>query len=46
MSRGATDVFCAKVKRQQQEVGHEGVVTGRDDFSLRSPNLLAPGSPL
>jgi len=30
----------------QQEVGHEGVVTGRDDFSLCSPNLLAPGSPL
>jgi len=30
----------------QQEVGHEGVVTGRDDFSLRSPNLLTPGSHL
>ncbi|GAB0167066.1 hypothetical protein LSPCS325_05030 [Lysinibacillus sp. CTST325] len=21
----------------QQDVGHEGVITGRDDFSLRSP---------
>ena len=30
----------------QQEVGHEGVVTGRDDFSLCSPNLLAPWSHL
>ncbi|MGE7113911.1 hypothetical protein [Lysinibacillus sp. NPDC047702] len=43
---GATDVFCAKAKRQQQEVGHEGVVTGRDAFSLRSPYMLAPGSHL
>ena len=33
---GATDVFCAKAKRQQQDVGHEGVITGRDGFSLRS----------
>ncbi|MFJ8103602.1 hypothetical protein [Lysinibacillus sp. NPDC096212] len=24
-------------KRQQHEVGHEGVITGRDGFSLRSP---------
>ncbi|WP_169776062.1 hypothetical protein [Lysinibacillus xylanilyticus] len=23
-------------KRQQQDVGHEGVITGRDGFSLRS----------
>ncbi|MGE8004844.1 hypothetical protein [Lysinibacillus sp. NPDC093216] len=23
-------------KRQQHEVGHEGVITGRDGFSLRS----------
>ncbi|WP_286925301.1 hypothetical protein [Lysinibacillus sp. UBA6686] len=30
----------------QQEVGHEGVVTGRDDFSLCSPKLLAPWSHL
>ncbi len=27
---------CAKAKRQrQQEVGHEGVITGHDAFSLR-----------
>ncbi|WP_155242472.1 hypothetical protein [Lysinibacillus sphaericus] len=40
----ATNVLCAKAERQQQmfyvrqqqNVGHEGVVTGRDDFSLRS----------
>ncbi|MFJ5562722.1 hypothetical protein [Lysinibacillus xylanilyticus] len=34
----AADVFCAKAKRQrqQQEVGHEGTITGRDGFSLRS----------
>ncbi|MFJ5564221.1 hypothetical protein [Lysinibacillus xylanilyticus] len=23
-------------QRQQQDVGHEGVITGRDGFSLRS----------
>jgi len=30
---------CAKAKRQQQQhdVGHEGVITGCADFSLRSP---------
>jgi len=30
--------FCVKAKRQQQQqdVGHEGVTTGRDGFSLRS----------
>ncbi|MEQ6355542.1 hypothetical protein ABNX05_13015 [Lysinibacillus sp. M3] len=28
---------CAKAQRQQQhEVGHEGVITGWDDFSLSS----------
>ncbi len=32
----ATGFLCAKAKRQQQDVGHEGVVTGRDAFSLRS----------
>ncbi|WP_421049971.1 hypothetical protein [Lysinibacillus sp. UGB7] len=32
----ATIVLCAKAKRQQQDVGHEGVVTGRDAFSLCS----------
>ncbi len=32
---GATNVLCAKAKRQQQDVGHEGVVIRRDDFSLR-----------
>ncbi|WP_421049940.1 hypothetical protein [Lysinibacillus sp. UGB7] len=32
----ASNVLCAKAKRQQQDVGHEGVVTGRDDFSLCS----------
>ncbi|MCL1699066.1 hypothetical protein MWJ95_01415 [Lysinibacillus sp. Bpr_S20] len=25
-------------QRQQQDVGHEGVITGRDALSLRSPN--------
>ncbi|MFJ5562921.1 hypothetical protein [Lysinibacillus xylanilyticus] len=24
-------------QRQQHDVGHEGVITGRDGFSLRSP---------
>jgi len=33
---GPTDVFCAKAKRQQQDVGHEGVITGCDGLSLRS----------
>ncbi|MCL1701091.1 hypothetical protein MWJ95_11760 [Lysinibacillus sp. Bpr_S20] len=37
-------------QRQQHDVGHEGVITGRDAFSLRSPlaslALLAPGSHL
>jgi len=28
--------FCAKAKRQRQDVGHEGVITGCDGFSLRS----------
>ncbi|MCL1700273.1 hypothetical protein [Lysinibacillus sp. Bpr_S20] len=29
---------CAKTQRQQQQdVGHEGVITGCDGFSLRSP---------
>ena len=27
----------------QQEVGHEGVVTGRDAFSLRSPSMPLQG---
>ncbi|MCL1701162.1 hypothetical protein [Lysinibacillus sp. Bpr_S20] len=40
---------CAKAQRQQQhDVGHEGVITGRDAFSLRPPPasfaLLAAGS--
>ncbi|MFJ5564616.1 hypothetical protein [Lysinibacillus xylanilyticus] len=47
---GATDVFCAKAKRQwqQQDVGHEGVITGRYAFSLRSSIRFtrAPGSHL
>ncbi|MFY0520867.1 hypothetical protein ACOMCU_24040, partial [Lysinibacillus sp. UGB7] len=34
----ATGCLCAKAKRQQQDVGHEGVITGRDAFSLRSSN--------
>jgi len=35
---------CAKAKRQQQQqdVGHEGVITGRDAFSLRSSISLIP----
>ncbi|MEY9977519.1 hypothetical protein [Lysinibacillus sp. RC79] len=33
-------------RQQQQDVGHEGVITGRDGFSLRSPAKLAPGSHL
>jgi len=28
----------------QHEVGHEGVITGRDAFSLRSPTRFAAGS--
>ncbi|MFJ3391090.1 hypothetical protein, partial [Lysinibacillus sp. NPDC086135] len=34
----ATTCFvCAKAKRQQQQdVGHEGVITGSDAFSLRT----------
>ncbi|MFJ7981057.1 hypothetical protein ACIQ1D_12280 [Lysinibacillus xylanilyticus] len=27
----------------QQDVGHEGVITGRDDFSLRSPMCSLQG---
>ena len=33
--------YVAKAKRQLQDVGHEGVVTGRDVFSLRSPSAPA-----
>ncbi|OXS77171.1 hypothetical protein B1B04_01840 [Lysinibacillus sp. KCTC 33748] len=34
---------CAKAQRQQQhDVGHEGVITGRDAFSLRSSISLIP----
>ncbi|MFJ5562371.1 hypothetical protein [Lysinibacillus xylanilyticus] len=29
-------------QRQQQDVGHEGVITGRDAFSLRSSKSLIP----
>ncbi|MFJ5562090.1 hypothetical protein [Lysinibacillus xylanilyticus] len=41
MSRLGQQVFFARkrsaTKRQQQhDVGHEGVITGRDGFSLRS----------
>ncbi|MCL1703305.1 hypothetical protein [Lysinibacillus sp. Bpr_S20] len=33
----AESFVCAKAQRQQQyDVGHEGVITGRDGFSLRS----------
>jgi len=32
--------FCAKAKRQQQDVSHEGIMTEHNAFSLRSP----PGS--
>ncbi|GAB0169082.1 hypothetical protein LSPCS325_25190 [Lysinibacillus sp. CTST325] len=33
----AAGYFCAKAKRQQQQdVGHESVITGRDFFRLRS----------
>ncbi|GAB0171708.1 hypothetical protein LSPCS325_51450 [Lysinibacillus sp. CTST325] len=28
--------FCAKAQRQQHDVGHKGVITGCDGFSLRS----------
>ncbi|QQP13727.1 hypothetical protein FJQ98_06655 [Lysinibacillus agricola] len=44
--RQRQDVFCAKAKRQRQDVGHEGVITGRDAFSLRSPTRCAPRSHL
>ncbi|MFJ7952019.1 hypothetical protein ACIQZG_10880 [Lysinibacillus sp. NPDC096418] len=38
MSRFGQQMFCiAKAKRQLQDVGREGVVTGRDAFSVRSP---------
>ncbi|MGE7091218.1 hypothetical protein ACQKII_07080 [Lysinibacillus sp. NPDC048646] len=47
MSRlGQQMFYVAKAKRQLQDVGHEGVVTGCDTFSLRSSNGLAPGSHL
>ena len=37
MSRLGQQMFCvAKAKRQLHDVGHEGVVTQRDEFSLRS----------
>ncbi|MGE7093956.1 hypothetical protein ACQKII_21465 [Lysinibacillus sp. NPDC048646] len=32
----ATDVFCAKAKRQQQDVGHTSFFTGYEGFSLCS----------
>jgi len=38
-SRGNKCFLCESVvqtQRQRQDVGHEGVITGRDDFSLRS----------
>jgi len=37
---------CAKAKRQQQQqdVGHEGVITGLDGFSLRSSIANPPRS--
>ncbi|WP_223555243.1 hypothetical protein [Lysinibacillus sphaericus] len=40
----ATSVFCAKAQRQQQDVGHKGVITGRDGFSLRSLRCSLRGS--
>jgi len=34
---GSIGFFCAKAQRQQQQdVGYEGVITGRDALSLRS----------
>ncbi|MFJ7981209.1 hypothetical protein ACIQ1D_13040 [Lysinibacillus xylanilyticus] len=33
----------ATKQQQQQDVGHEGVITGRDDFSLRSPMCSLQG---
>ncbi|MFJ7981621.1 hypothetical protein ACIQ1D_15195 [Lysinibacillus xylanilyticus] len=32
----ATDVFCAKAKRQRHEVGHSVVATGRGVLRLSS----------
>jgi len=37
----AEGFVCAKAQRQQ-DVGHEGVITGRDAFSLRSYISLIP----
>jgi len=33
---GPTDVFCAKAKRQRQDVGHSVVATGRGVLRLSS----------
>ncbi|MFJ6263409.1 hypothetical protein [Lysinibacillus xylanilyticus] len=33
----------ATKRQQQQDVGHEGVITGRDAFSLRSPMCSLQG---
>ncbi|MEY9976637.1 hypothetical protein [Lysinibacillus sp. RC79] len=33
---GPTDVFCAKAKRQQHDVGHSVVATGRGVLRLSS----------
>ncbi|MCL1695429.1 MULTISPECIES: hypothetical protein [unclassified Lysinibacillus] len=39
----AEGFVCAKAQRQQQQdVDHEGVITGRDAFSLRSSISLIP----
>ena len=37
----AEGFVCAKAQRQQ-DVGHGGVITGRDDFRLRSSISLIP----
>ncbi|WP_161804420.1 hypothetical protein [Lysinibacillus xylanilyticus] len=42
----ATNVFCAKAKRQQQQDVGRGVITGRDAFSLRSSIRCAARSHL
>ncbi|MFJ8102344.1 hypothetical protein [Lysinibacillus sp. NPDC096212] len=56
MSRLGQQMFfsrkrSATKRQQQQDVGHEGVITGRDGVSLRSPmcslqGLICDASPL
>ncbi|WP_068984939.1 hypothetical protein [Lysinibacillus xylanilyticus] len=42
----AEGFVCAKAQRQQQhDVGHEGVITGRDALSLRSSIANPQGVP-